>query len=140
MQLNSYQQNGIVVHIPMLVGDVLTGELWSNMPAALTEFQSSTHRRKFYDFTGMEFARLQANVMSAGAAPAIIFAQYSLDNGATWSNLITPTIALSSTGVKSTAYSALPANAMQNVLLRIVGSGGNGSTDPRISNISIDAK
>lgn len=41
MQLNSYQQSGIVVHIPMLVGDVIAGELWTNMPAALTETQSA---------------------------------------------------------------------------------------------------
>jgi hypothetical protein len=118
-----------------------TTTAWTNMPAAVTELFGTTNVRQQQDLSGSTEARIVANLTVAGAAAGTALAlQYSTDSGTTW--LVTP-VALTignTTGFKLGSYATLPAGALADVRLRVVGSGGNGTTDPAFSLISVQVR
>jgi hypothetical protein len=117
-------------------------EVWTNMPAALTEFLNSTRYRTRYDLTNATQARIVVMVMTAGAANSIVCPQYSTDQ-VTWNYLdggTGPCAVVNATGVRTSAFVNLPAGAKADVFLRIVGKDGNGSADPAFGQISIQVK
>ena len=111
---------------------------WTNQPAGLTEFLGLTHHRLKAELTDCDRCRLVARVSTAGAAGATLKAQYSTDESA-WSDL-TGAVAIDSTGTKATAWADVPAGARGDVFVRLVGSGGNGTADPVIGSVMLEAR
>lgn len=125
---------------PFLSVFLTAGATWTDMPAALTEFNGATSARQRVDLRAFNFAKLSANVgATAGAAGSILQVQYSLDDGSTWAyldGLLTTsggpqapvaTIAKTQTG----PWVAIAAAAQrENVLIRLVGLTGDGTIDP----------
>lgn len=58
--------------------------------------------------------------------------QYATDAAATWTDLTTNLIDLSTTGAKTTAWESVPAGAKAVVFIRAVAFNGNGVEDPQI--------
>ncbi|HXJ69618.1 MAG TPA: hypothetical protein VNM39_11980 [Verrucomicrobiae bacterium] len=118
------------------------GATWASIPAALTEFNGATSARVRKDLRPYSKVRLSANVgATAGPAGCILQLQYSLDNGATWAyvdGLLTtsggPQVSIATTATTAAgpwvAITALAKSAQ--VLLRLVGLTGDGSTSPVI--------
>jgi len=122
---------------------------WTNMPAALTELYGDAFQRRTKDLRGFTQFRLAINVETAGAAGAVLGAQYSLDAGANWAGLDNGTAAtisdltqaINATGAFVTAWATLnTAAAINGILLRIVGSGGDGAADPSFRLIIMEVR
>lgn len=119
-----------------------TAEAWTNQPAASTEFDGATNRRLSVDLTNATQARFSANVVASGTGGATLRVQYSTDGGGTWTNLdggAGPTIPVAA-GRQATAFFSIDAAAKADVLLRVVGQGGNGNADPSFTTIELEVK
>lgn len=119
-----------------------TGEVWTNMPAGLREFDNDVRRRVFIDLTNATQVRLGVNVITAGAAGSVLAIQYST-NQSTWNYLdggTGPSVPINSTGLVNSSFVTITPAAKGNVYLRVVGSGGNGNADPNISTIHLEVK
>lgn len=114
-----------------------TNITWSNMPAAITEIFGLTHRRHILDLTHFDKVGLAARVSTAGAANAVIWAQYSTDGGSNWSDLMANRLALAPAGTKGTTWEAIPTEARGLVQVRLVGQNGDGAADPILGIISL---
>lgn len=123
--------------VPSSFGDA--GAIWTNMPAALTEFLGQTNRRISLDLSIYTQWSLQAGVGVVGFAGSILGLQGSRDGGTTWSSLdddvvnamSTATIAIDVLGLRTTAFVSIHSNfRISGVIVRIVGSGGNATADP----------
>jgi len=118
--------------------------VWTNMPAALTEFLGSTRHRTLIYATDLASMRLIVNVQTAGSANAKIRMQYSLDQ-ATWYYLdqqdgggTNPSVSISSTGIKNSGWATLDEAARVSALyVRLVGIDGDGAADPAFGNILV---
>jgi hypothetical protein len=110
----------------------------TNMAAALTEFAGTVHRRCRVDLTNAGRCRLTARVSTAGAAGATLKAQYSTDESV-WTDL-TATLSLAAIGTVASVWQAVPAGAKGDVVVRVVGQGGDGAADPVIGNVLIEAQ
>ena len=125
----------------------LTGasETWTNMPAAVTEFIGDTNRRVNVDLTGTAEARLSLRTGGV-AAPANgkLAVQYSTDSGSTWAYLDAssgPSCLCDSASTNAVgSWVTVAAAAKTDTLLRIVGSGGNGTADPVFTRIQLETK
>jgi len=116
--------------------------VWTNMPAALTEFREVTVQRTKVDLTNYKSARLIVNVDTAGFAGASLRLQYSL-NEADWSYLdgaTGPDCDISATGVEESTWVTLEAAAKDDVYLRLVGINGDGIEDPKFGSITAQFK
>jgi hypothetical protein len=110
---------------------------WTNMPAALTELFGLVHRRQRLTLVDVDAVRLVGRVSTAGAAAAVLRAEYSL-NESTWATL-TSDLSLAAVGTVASTWSALPAGAKgQDVIVRIVGVNGDGVADPVIGNLALE--
>ncbi len=106
----------------------------TNLGAGPTE--SSVLNRALVDLTGRTNCRIHAHVTVAfvtGNAKV----QYSTD-GTTFSDLTTGLVSQTSTGLKTSASAAIPAGAKQLVVLRVVGTGGNGTEDPAVNGVTVE--
>jgi hypothetical protein len=112
---------------------------WANQPAALTEIYGAARNRTKVDLTSATEARFLSNVATAGAAGATLKVQYSTDQTA-WTDLPGGSASIGTTGLKVSAFTAVPAGAKQDVFLRIVGLGGDGSEDPAFGVTSLQYK
>lgn len=129
---------------PRMAVFLTAGATWTDMPAALTEFNGATSARQRVDLRAFNFARLSANVgATAGAASALLQVQYSLDDGSTWAyldGLLTTSggpqapVGSTNSGTAKTnqgPWVALASAAKQDgVLIRLVGLTGDGVVDP----------
>lgn len=118
-------------------------ETWSAQPAAVTEYLGGTTRRLKQDLTNMNYARLQVSLTTAAATGATLAVQYSTDNGTTWNYLdgsSGPYCAISSTGLVVSGWVSIAAAAKADVLLRLVGAGGNASTSPVFVSVMLQYK
>jgi len=99
------------------------------MPGVLTELFGNIVRAQI-DLTRATQARVYAQIGNNFAAPgAIIFFQFSLDGGATWSTL-TGSAAASAMGANLSGWTKIPGSAKQDVLVRAVSNNGtNGNVD-----------
>ncbi len=108
-------------------------ETWTAQPAALTEYLGGTSRRLKQDLTNMNQARLQVSLTTAANAGATLALQYSSDGGTNWfylDNTSGPSCTISSTGLAVSGWVNLTAGAKADVLLRLVGAGGNAVINP----------
>ena len=97
--------------------------VWA-IPAALTELGGVTVYRTCADLSTFTQGRLCARI-TATTVDADLGVEYST-NESTWDSAIDATISTAETGVKATAWTNLTPDAMNDVFLRLVGSGGNG--------------
>jgi hypothetical protein len=121
------------------------GIVWSNMPSGTaiwlnsgtTLTNDSTQRA---DLTDRTECRLSFALQIAGSgATTQLRVQYSLDGATNWTDLVTVS-ALNVTGLKASAWTALPAGAQADVFLRLVGQNGNATADPRFSPIVLEVR
>lgn len=119
-------------------------QVWTTMPAALTEFNANTQGRTKADLTNATQARLLVHMMStAGASGAELRGQYSTDASA-WNYLDGATGPAAAINVASTtvagAWVNLVAGAKADVFIRVVGINGDGIISPSFGNISIQVR
>ncbi len=91
--------------------------------------------------------RLGVRVLAAGAPRSSLRPQYSLDGGATFTNLSTSTInpgmALIDTAgedMQLSSWQFINTDARRDVLLRLVGQDGNGTASPEFGNITLSVR
>jgi hypothetical protein len=112
---------------------------WTNQPAALTEFLGTPDRRVKADLTDCDRVRLAARVSTAGAAGAVLFAQWSADEVG-WNALTTQQLPIAAAGTRATPWEDVPAGARGDVFLRLAGSGGNGAADPVVGTVVLEVR
>lgn len=119
-----------------------TAVTWTAMPAAETEFNGSTRQRIWADLTHANEVRLVARVPTTGAAGSQLKVQYSTDNGSTWAaDLLSIPIDVVGTAANAkSAWTALPLGAKADVLLRLVGTGGDGVANPSFGVVSLQVR
>lgn len=118
------------------------GATWTNMPAAVTEFAGLARHRTKLDLTQTREVRLLVNVATAGAAGAVLRAQYSTDQVA-WAALdgaSGPEVAIDATGLGVSGWVALEAGAKADVFVRIVGADGDGAADPVFGPVAVQVR
>ena len=123
----------------------VAGGVWTNMPAALTEFAGAApfRARRLFDLTLYTQARMVASLGVAGAANAELRAQYSTDGGTTWLYLDGadgPKVNISALMVRSGAWVNLATGAKADAQLRIVGINGDGVLDPNFGIIDLQLR
>jgi hypothetical protein len=104
--------------------------IWTNMPAALTEFAGNAtgiYRRRA-DLAGSSEARMTCWQTVAGATSAALRAQTSPD-GTTWTDLCSVTVG-TGTGAKTGTWTAIPAGQRIDAFVRLAGISGDGVADP----------
>jgi len=116
-----------------------TALTWSSMPAALTEFRGVVIYRFKTDLSKAARSRLQVNVSGAGHTGATLKAQYSTDQSS-WYDLTASASIDSGPSLQVSAWAAIPAGAADDVYVRLVGVGGNGSTTPSFGLIALDVE
>jgi hypothetical protein len=107
---------------------------WTNMPAAAAEFAGRATHRIRADLTAFTQFRLWARLVPVGAAGAILTPEYSISGGAgPWVKFdgnTGPPLAVN-TSDPITPWTDLDDGAKaEDVILRLVGSGGDGVIDP----------
>ncbi len=118
-----------------------TQQIWTDMPAAETEFLGTTSSRSIADLRTFTETKLHCRILAvAGAAGSTISIQWSDDSGSTWDyfdGVDTPKVTIDSVNAYSTsAYTSVPAGArIEDCYLRIVGNDGNATNDPRFYHI-----
>jgi hypothetical protein len=107
---------------------------YTNQGAGAAE--SNVADRALVDLTGRTNARIHGHV-SVVFVTGNVKAQYSID-GAAWSDLTTGLVAQTSTGLKTSAATAIPAGAKRLVILRVAAFGGNGTEDPVVNAVTVE--
>lgn len=112
--------------------------LWSNMPAALTEFRSILNTRTKLVLTSATQSRVTVRKGGASASTAKIKVQYSADES-TWYDLcLVLLITGSNTCVGS--WTDVPVGAKADVFIRLVGIDGDDTADPTFGLITLQIK
>jgi hypothetical protein len=115
---------------------------FTNLAAALTEYNGQTHRRTKFDLTQFTQARVLTQVETAGNAGAEVRVQYSTDESA-WSyldNSAGPASDIQNTGVETDGYVTITQAARTDVFLRAVTIGGDAASDPVIGAIHLQVR
>ena len=110
------------------------GLTWTTQPAGIAELVASVCRHQV-DLTGYNQCRISAYIATSGFAGSILFMQYSTDGGTNWFSL-SGTIPITQAQVQVSAWAAIPAGAVKDVLVRIAGSGGDGTVSPILKMIA----
>ena len=112
-------------------------------PAALTEFNALKIYRAQADLTNATQARLiLLNLNTAPILTPTIAAQYSVNGGSTWAYIdgaSGPTLTYGPNMVNS-GWVTLAAGAKADVLLRVIVTGGDGTTSFQFGSIYLQAK
>jgi hypothetical protein len=133
-------------HLVFLAAGATASVAWTDMPAALTEFQGFTRNRLAVDLSIYTDARVMVNIGStAGGASAEIRVQYSLDSGSNWfylDSVAGPTVSISGTAnaLKVGAWASIVVAARADVWLRVVGVGGDGVIDPTFNIVQLEVQ
>lgn len=113
---------------------------FASMPAVDTEWNKRLRRvENFADYTS---CRLIAYVVGSGSAGSSFFIEYTTDlSGATGWTALGATLAVDSTSndapnIGSTV--SIPTGAKTTILIRVMGTGGNGSSSPSFSNMYLE--
>lgn len=115
--------------------------VWTNMPAATTELYGSTVQRKRADLTNATEFRLHVGLTTIGAAAATLTAEYATNiTTPTWTTMGGGASIATTTGWKTGGWTAVPAGAKADVLLRIVGVNGDGVADPNFTDIYLEVR
>lgn len=135
--------------LPSCITFLATGPpaIWTNQPAALTEFLGIVGHRKVVDMRRCHEGRFAVTVTTAGTSGASLRVQYTLDGGATWKYLFRNALfaedtsheaLLTSTGLKLSAWLPIdPAALTADTILRVVGIGINSTGDPAFGTIDL---
>jgi hypothetical protein len=126
--------NTVTFHAPA------TNRFWINHPTNLTEFASTNLYRVMCDLTNATQARLTVVVAIAGRPTARIAAQYSNQAAAAWrylDNVSGPVVGISTADLRVSGWVVLEPAARADVLLRLVGTNGNGTVDPAFGLITV---
>lgn len=113
-----------------------SAQTWSNMPAAEDNFRSATHNRVVVDLTRITEVQLTTIVdTTAGVAGSILSVEYTTDltGGGVWAELAASgavTVDVTALGGRAGAWTAIAVGAQGVVMLRLRGSGGDGTRDP----------
>jgi hypothetical protein len=117
---------------------------WTDMPAAVTEFVGGNTRRFSVDLSRCRKFKINVEEGSPlGIAAAKLGLQYSTDAGSTWKSLDGDVLdaqslafltGLSTTGFKNSPEGTITPAARGQVLIRIIGSDGDGVADPTFRN------
>lgn len=116
------------------------------IPSSITEFAAATASRLRADLRQAKEARLVANCTVVAATGATLRVQYSLDNGSNWyylDGVSGPSVAADAVAVAASAWAPIAARdnpEWEDVLLRVVGIGGNGSTAGSYANIVLEVR
>ncbi len=114
---------------------------WNNQPSAVTELFGLTRYRAMIDLSRATRVRASVMVMVAGFAGSTIHFEYSLDAGSTWDYLdgvSGPVSAIDALGLATSAWVAVDAPALADVLIRPAGAGGNGIVDPSFGLLALE--
>lgn len=130
----TYPTKGGTAGDPAYVPDTITlvgasPLTWPSMPLALTEVPGTRVR---LDLSLATSARFTANIMTVGTGTLAL--QYSTDSGTTWvymDSVSGPSFVVTALGAVASGWVTLADTAKGDVLVRIVGSGGNGVLSPR---------
>jgi hypothetical protein len=128
-------------HVLMTWSEATGGDIWADMPAALTEFFGDVRSRIVCDLRFATTIRMIVDVQVAGASGAELRAQYSINSGSSWAYLSTtngPAQAISKTGLfASPLVTIVPAARVDPAWVRLVGIGGNGVADPKLRSVAL---
>jgi len=128
----------------LVVSPGSTSFSWA-VPAAVTEFNGLTIYRAQHDLTNATQVRLVLIVDIGVSTPLslpTLAVQYSLNHGAAWSYLdggTGPSVGWA-TGESHSGWVTIAGAALTDVLLRVVASGGNGSTSVSFASIYVQVK
>ena len=131
---------GTPEHVTILADSVSV--VWSNQPAALTEFKGNTECRVKVDATNHTQCRLVVNVVGAGLASSSMHAEYDAGSGflelADTANAMD--VAIDSVALVDSGFVNIDALAKADVTIRIVGEGGDAMADPDFTMIHLEFK
>lgn len=136
---------GVVAREIPIISSPATNVVWTNMPAALTEFLGATYSRQQVDLTGCTHYRLVVNQAVAGFAGADINLQYSTVSQST-GYVAADTGGVgeldigTGVGVKVGAWAPLQRSAQGDVWIRLVGKSGDGIADPAFRQVLVQFK
>ena len=108
------------------------------VPSELTDLGTSHHQ--WFETSGFNLARIIAYVKTAASSGTQLVAQYSADEGATWSYLdgsSGPTLNISATGPQRSGWATLAGGARTDVIYRMCTYGGDGTTTPVLGKVAI---
>jgi hypothetical protein len=132
----AWQRIGLA--LPTVLALLAAPVTWTNMPSATTEFGASQYRTRV-DLSKAQKIRLVASMQVAGVSGSQLWLQYST-NQSTWVDLMANRLPVSTTGVNESAWEDVPAGALADVFIRVMGSGGNGTLDPQFRRIELQAR
>lgn len=103
-----------------------SGVIWISQPVGLTAFAGASSLYCRINLTNAASVRVVVPVLAAGAASAVIRAQYTTDTtcASGWDYLdgaSGPSVSISSTGIKASSLISLATAAKADVCLRFVG-------------------
>lgn len=120
-------------------------DIWTNQPAALSVYQSTTtataeQRNYLMDLSPYTQVRLTASIGIVGATGARLILRYGTTYAANASSYLSlaatdVAVAINTVGVASSAWQDMASGAIGNVLLSLLGDGGDGVADPRIYSV-----
>ena len=113
--------------------------VWTNMPAALTEFRAVLNTRIKLDLTTATYSRITVRVGVAPVVNAKIKVQYSLEESE-WVDLCSMTLPATANKTNIGEWTVMPVGAKADVFLRLVGIDGNGTADPSFGLITLQVK
>ena len=116
---------------------VAPGIVWGNMPATGTWLNTggviTNDANYITDLTEYTQCRLFTSIQIAGAATnTSLTVQYFNNETVTFETLVSVTIG-NTTGVKDSEWVSIPTIAKTETTIRLIGTNGNGSADPRFS-------
>ena len=118
-----------MINIPFYVA---SNTAWTNQPAAITELFGGTQFRSQIDLSNMTSARIITNIATVGSARANLQLQWSSD-GTTFFNIgagTSPSANIGATGINTSDYVLINSSARRDVVLRVIGTSGDGAIDP----------
>lgn len=117
-----------------------TSAVWTNMPAAHTEFMGNLQFRNIFDVTSVTSVNLGATVTTVGSAVAHLTLKWSTDNGTTFDYVgnvgSSPSTNIGVAGMRTSGWIMKNTKAVGTLILAVFGSGGDGAIDPRFGNVS----
>lgn len=114
----------------------------TNQQNSEQDLTNDTRTQRYGDLSGKTQARVICRIATASNSPNSprLYLQYST-NGTTWQTIgqtTTPTISMSTTGIKDTGWFTITNSASaDNTYFRVAQNGGNNNADPAIGYIEI---
>lgn len=108
------------------------------IPAAITEFNGGMYRDQV-DLSNAKNVRLVVTQQIKSSSKAVLMAYFSINQGVSWSPL-TPQVSVASTGTIVSSWAPLPSGANADVLIRVAGSGGDGTTVSLTASVHLQFK